>query len=195
MKEIFADTGYLLGTNSLLFAILVNHINEDKVEISFDDFNNKRLQFFNCGRVCYFDPHDIERDLNNSSRFYIQFNGYNKWIIDMNKLFDNFINRLSKEELRMFEYKESYAKIYYLYYFFDIDERIFPEPDHAITSLLKCNWMFNIKDEYEYLDSLFDQAKLLKPDGNNIEWLKIMKELQYKENVDDNYESLVYAYK
>ena len=115
-KEVFADTGYSLGINSFLFAILVNHINEDTVEFSFNDIENKRLQFFNCGRVCYlnFTKKELERELRTVYGDYIHTYGNDRWIVDLKAIYGDYINILTKYELRLLQYEESYIKIFYL---------------------------------------------------------------------------------
>ncbi len=186
-KEILADNGYLLNINSFLFSIMVNHINEDTVEIKYDDFEEKRRQFWNCGKPCFFafSREELSRVLDKAYQPYIYSTGEEKWVIDMNKIFDNFIDTLSKEELKMHYYKEAYLKIAFLYDLLDIDGRIFDPSNCAIASLLKCNWMFDTKEVDEDLDYLFDMAKSIKPDGNNTEWLRMMKKLSVGDSINN----------
>lgn len=148
-KEVLADTGYMLNVNSFLFAILINHVNEDVVEFSFDDFENKRRDFWNCGKPCFyaFTKEELESYLRNNFRQYINSNGEDRWIINLKEVFGNFINTLTDEEFSEFQYKEDFAKIYYLYCWLDIDMRIFDPPNNIITSLLRCNWMFDSNEK------------------------------------------------
>ena len=48
-SEIFADIYYRLNIQTYLFAILVDHIDEEKFEFTLQDFENKRKTFINCG--------------------------------------------------------------------------------------------------------------------------------------------------
>lgn len=179
-KEVFADTGYSLGVNSFLFAILVDHINEDTVEISFSDIENKRLQFFNCGKICYlnFTKEEFERELRTVYGDYVKPNGEDKWIVNLKLIYGNYINILTRYELRLLQYQESYIKIFYLFKWFRVDERIFDPPYHAITSLLNCKWLYTIREVDSYSDHLFNMAKKIKPDGDNTELLRLMEKIR-----------------
>ena len=178
-RERFVDTGYSLGINSFLFAILVNHINEEKIEIKFDDLEHKRRQFWNCGKPCYynFSREELSYALDNLYKPFIYSIGKEKWAVNIKEIIGNFIDTLTKDDLEYFSYEETHAKIFYLFRWFGISVRIFDSPYHNVTSLLKCKWMLDPKESINHNKYLFNIAKKIKPDGNNTEWFKIKEEL------------------
>lgn len=48
--EILADNYYRLGINTLLFGILVKHIDDDYIPFCVEDFEKVRLEFYKTGR-------------------------------------------------------------------------------------------------------------------------------------------------
>lgn len=185
-REILADNGYSLSVNSFLFAILVDHIADDMIEISFDDFESKRIQFWNRGKQCYycFAKDELCDKLDNSYKPYINSIGRFKWAVDMAKVFsgyNNFVNSIKEKDLKLFYYDEFCMKVYYLFDLFQIDIRIFDSPYHSVTALLKCRWMFYDRETYsdalKHQEFLFKISKRIKPNGNNVELLKICDEL------------------
>ena len=198
-KEIFADNGYLLGINSILFAVLVDHVKEDKCEISLKDFENKQKAFINCGKLCYFNfkEEELINFLDKKAQPYIQSIDYNKWLVNMKGIIGNYVNSLDKEGLRYYFYNEFFARIDYLFYWLDIDYRIFDSSNEGVICLLKCNWRFNLEETDKHNDYLFDVAKAIKPDGNNTEWLRLMKilhQIELEEKIDENEDDLTKAY-
>lgn len=178
-REIFADTGYILGINSFLFAILVNHIDEEKIKINFDDFERKRRQFWNCGVPCYFNfsKEELSYALDNLYKPFIYSIGKEKWAVDIKKIIGNFIDTLKKDNLEYFGYEETRAKIFCLFMWFKISFHIFDHRREHIPSLLKCKWMLNPKESIKHNEFLFNMAKKIKPDGTNTEWFEIKEEL------------------
>lgn len=192
-REVLADVRYDLSINSFLFAILVDHINEEKVKICLNDFERKRRQFWNNSQPCFFcfSESELERALNYSYRPYIYSTGENVWTVDLKEIFGNYINSLTEEDLRLYYYEEGYAKIAYLYNWLQIDERIFDYPRNSVTSLLKCLWLFDSKEVAKHQEFLFKMAKKIKPDGDNIELLGILRKLREVEceefiTIDEN---------
>ena len=177
-REILSDTGYYLDINSIFFAVLVDHINEDKVIITFDDLNKKRLQFWNCGKPCRFafTEEILSYRINISYSPLIKYNGINSWIVDLKWLFEGAINSFREDELKYCLYNEELAKIFHLFCYLGIDLRIFDPPYHAVTNLLRCGFMF---DKYNPEDEeLYKLAKENNPNATNIELLSIMKKLR-----------------
>lgn len=52
-SEVFSDNGARLGINTFLFAILVDHIEDDQIPFSIKDFETVAIKFINygCGRI------------------------------------------------------------------------------------------------------------------------------------------------
>ena len=178
-REILADNGYSLNINSFLFAILVDHIDDDIVEIGYEDFENKRGQFWNCGKVCYyaFSKYELSYTLSNFYRPYIYSVGKEKWAVNLKEIFGDFLNSLNEEELEVYRYKAELAKIFYLYNWLELDIRIFDYPSHSVTRLLRCLWLFKPIEKNKHKRHLFDIAKKIEPNGNNSIWLKMVEEL------------------
>ena len=199
--EILTDIKYKLSINSFLFAILVDHVDDKLVEIDFTDFENKRGQFWNCGKACYyaFSRQELCYKLNNSYFPYIYPVGKEKWAVNLEEIFGNFLDNLTEEALEVFRYRASLAKIIYLHNWFNIDKRIFDYPSHSVTRLLNCLWLFKPIEKNEYRKHLFDIAKKIEPNGNNTSWLKIIEELNeikyYSEQKDLSDDDLIELYK
>ncbi len=187
-REILSDTGYYLDINSIFFAVLVDHINEDKVIITFDDLNKKRLQFWNCGKPCYFcfSKEILSYQIKISYSPFIKSTGMNSWIVDLKWLFEGAINSFREDELKYCLYNEELAKIFHLFCYLGIDLRIFDPPYHAVTSLLRCRFMFDEVD-LTHSDYLFKLAKENNPNATNIELLSIMKKLRKQKTFKKDY--------
>jgi hypothetical protein len=179
-SETLSDTGYYLDINSILFAVLVDHINEDKVYISLDEIENKRLEFWNCGKPCRFSfpikMFNYKISILNNP--YIK-NGNNGIVVDLKELFDGFINKLTDEELKFTRYNKELAKIFHLFCYLGVDIRIFDLPYHVITSLLRCNFMYDEID-LSHEEYLFKLAKEINPQASNEELLDNLKTLNNK---------------
>lgn len=181
--EVLADNGYLLATNSILFAVLVDHINKDEVTFTFDDLNRKRLQLWNCGKQCYFSfsESELPRILRNYKGNFIspapEKDGKAAWRVDL-RFLSNAVNLFDERVLEICYYNEELVKIFRLFKFLDVDIRIFDAPYHAVTSLLRCMFFYNQGYDFSHETFLFGIAKKMKPEGNNKEWLEIMDKLE-----------------
>ena len=143
-SEILSDNIYSLDINTILFAILVDHINEDIVNITYNDLEKKRLDFWNCGKPCWFTftEESLLYRIRISNNPFIKVCG-NTIIIDLKKIFDGLMDKLSEEELEFLFYNDELAKIFHLFCYLNVDIKVFDPPFHNITSLLRCNFIFN----------------------------------------------------
>ena len=137
--EHFADVLYRMGINTYLFAILVDHINEDEVEITLRDFENKRMGFINCGirQVDYAFTFQELREWLASHPKLVKVVGKDKWVCHM-RAFIGDINKMSEAEKEFTYHNKELAKIFCLFCNLNIDMRIFDDYG-CVAGLLHCN--------------------------------------------------------
>lgn len=180
--EILADNGYSLATNSILFAVLSDHVNEDEVTITFDDLNRKRLQFWNSGKHTYFSftEGELPRIIRERYSSFIspapKINNKDAWKVDLRWLGEA-VDQFNETELMFCLYSEELARRFHLFCSLGIDLRIFDPPFHGVTCVLHCMFFFNEVD-LSHTTQLFNIAKELKPDGTNREWFKMIYQLE-----------------
>lgn len=143
LNEIFSDVYYRLNPTTYLFAILVDHVNEDEVTFTLQDFEIAKKKFMNCGirevGDC-FTKEELIKWLDSKPDF-IHSVGDNKWVASMKNFIGN-INSLSEEEKEFVYNNDTLAKIWCLFCNLQIDSRIFDDYG-CVASMLHSSFMFD----------------------------------------------------